>query len=137
MNAMQLLDAAQRLIVSDLERWLDLFADTAIIEFPYAASLGTPSRLEGKDEMRAYFSSLPKMEGLSLTNVRRFPMADPNVAWLEMHGSAVIPSTGRHYEQDYVVYARAEDGKLVHYREYWDPQVAAVALGLTSSKGEA
>ncbi|MEM9458383.1 MAG: nuclear transport factor 2 family protein [Myxococcota bacterium] len=131
MNASELLDAHLERITVDLEQWLALFADDAVIEFPYAASLGTAARLDGKDAIRAYFGgSVPTMEDLAFSNVRRYPAGDPDVAWLEVHGAARIPSTGRRYEQDYVMFGRAREGQLVLYREYWDPWVAARAFGL-------
>ena len=36
--------------------------------------------------------------------------------------------TGKPYNQQYVVVAQAREGKLAHYREYWNPLIAAEAL---------
>lgn len=135
MNASQLLHAHLERITVDLEQWLDLFADDAVIEFPYAASLGTPARLDGKDAIRAYFREIvPTMENLVFSDGRHHPAHDPDVAWLEVHGAAQISSTGRRYEQDYVMFGRAREGRLVLYREYWDPCVAARAMGIELRK---
>mgnify|MGYP002140209445 CR=1 FL=1 len=45
---------------------------------------------------------------------------DPDVALAEVHGSATIATTGKRYEQDYVMVVRTRNGKIVHYREYWN-----------------
>jgi len=36
-------------------------------------------------------------------------------------GEAVFFATGRHYQQDYVMRLETKDGKIIHYREYWNP----------------
>jgi len=36
--------------------------------------------------------------------------------------------TDKPYNQQYVIVAEARDGKLAHYREYWNPLVSAEAL---------
>jgi len=33
----------------------------------------------------------------------------------------VFVATGRHYQQDYVMRLETKDGKIIHYREYWNP----------------
>jgi len=35
---------------------------------------------------------------------------------------------GQAYNQQYVIVAEARDGKLAHYREYWNALVSAEAL---------
>jgi uncharacterized protein len=40
----------------------------------------------------------------------------------------LIKATGRTYRQDYVLFLRAEGGKIAHLREYFDPVRAAHAL---------
>ncbi|WP_224369006.1 nuclear transport factor 2 family protein [Hyalangium versicolor] len=129
-NAGALLDAHLELIGTDIERWLELFAEDAVVEFPYAGSLGVPSRLEGLEAIRRYFVETPKhFRGLVFSNIRRYLTTDPEVAFGEVHGSATIASTGRRYEQDYIMMVKARDGRISFYREYWDPLLGLKAFG--------
>ncbi|WP_437653595.1 nuclear transport factor 2 family protein [Sorangium sp. So ce1182] len=127
-DAARALDAHLALIGRDMEAWLDLFADDATVEFPYAPALGTPALLEGKAAIRRYFEgALESFRDLTFRDVRRYPTTDPEVALAEAHGSAVILPAGRRYEQDYVMLVATRNGKVVRYREYWNlgPVVAA------------
>lgn len=132
MSIDQLLSAHLELVGADVERWLQLFADDAVVEFPYAGSLGGPTRLAGRDAIHRHFSTIvPQFfKDLVFSNVRRYPSADPAFGMLEVHGAATILPTGNRYEQDYLMLARAVAGRLVFYREYWDPLVAARAFGM-------
>ena len=45
-----------------------------------------------------------------------------------LRAQGLIKSTGRIYRQDYVLFLRAAGGKIVFWREYFDPVRAAKAL---------
>jgi hypothetical protein len=129
-DAASLLDAHLELIRTDLERWLELFTDDAVVEFPYAAGLELPQRLEGREAIRRYFADTPKhFQGLVFTNVQRYRTTDPDVALAEAHGSATIAVTGSGYEQDYVMLVKTRDGRISLYREYWNPIPGLRAFG--------
>jgi hypothetical protein len=51
------------------------------------------------------------------------------VAKIKAEGT--IKSTGRVYRQEYVVFLRADAGKIVFLREYFDPVRVANAMDLT------
>jgi uncharacterized protein len=128
-DAAQALDEHLELIGRDTPRWLDLFADDAIVEFPYAPA-GLPGRFEGKAAIEHYFrGALESFLGLVFSDVRRYRTTDPDVALAEAHGSATITTTGKRYEQDYVMVLRTRQGKVVHYREYWNIVPALEAFG--------
>jgi hypothetical protein len=129
-----LLDAHLELIGTDIERWLGLFADDAVVEFPYARPLGLPERLEGIEAIRRYFGDTPKhFRGLVFSHVRRYLTTDSQVALAEAHGSATIAATGRQYAQDYVMLVQAREGKISLYREYWNPIPGLEAFGGTQN----
>lgn len=107
---------------SDAEGLRALLAPDAVVEFPYAASLGAPTRHEGPDAIVRYFAEVGGKYGFSnfrFSNIRAYPCADGASGWFEMHGNADLPG-GKKYEQDYVQYLRLRDGKVVLYREYWN-----------------
>ncbi|RKH18779.1 nuclear transport factor 2 family protein [Corallococcus sp. CA047B] len=121
----RMMDAHLALIGTDIERWLGLFANDAVVEFPYAPSLGMPSRLEGIEAIRAYFVPITqRFQGLAFADVQRYPTTDPNVGWMEVHGSATLLPSHFHYEQDYVMRLHLREGRIVRYREYWNPLAA-------------
>lgn len=110
------------LVGKDVQAWVDLFAENAVVEFPYASSLSLPERFEGKSAIYNYIRDVSaQMQDLVFTNIRTYPTSNPNVIFAEVHGEAVIVATGRHYQQDYVMRLEIKDGKIVHYREYWNP----------------
>lgn len=118
----QLLTDHLALIGKDTEAWINLFAEDAVVEFPYASALNTPERFEGKSAIYNYMKKMvPQMQDLVFTNVREYQTSNPNVLIAEVHGEAKIVATGRHYRQDYVMRLETKDGKIVHYREYWNP----------------
>lgn len=116
----------------EVQAWVDLFAENAVIEFPYAST--TPGRLEGKETIYNYMKDVPaQMQNLVFTNLRIYPTSNPNVLFAEVHGEADIVCTGRHYHQDYVMWLETKEGKIIHYREYWNPMPALEAWGSTEN----
>lgn len=125
-------DASLALIAADMEAWSNLLADDAIMEIPYAAAIGAPSRLEGKSNIYNYVQAgISQMSNLTFTNVRKYPTSDPNVLWAEYHGEALISATGRQYQQDYVTRMEIKDGKIVYLCDYFNPTAVIYAFGST------
>ncbi|QSQ22409.1 nuclear transport factor 2 family protein [Pyxidicoccus parkwayensis] len=132
-NAQEALDAHLALIGTDIDRWLTLFADDATVEFPYATGTGLPPRLVGKEAIRDYFSRTPEVfKGLTFSNVRRYSTSDADLAISEAHGTATIATTSKPYAQDYVFFVHVRDGRIVRYREYWNPLAASESFGGTA-----
>jgi ketosteroid isomerase-like protein len=118
----QVFAAHLELIGKDIQAWADLLAEDAVVEFPYASALGLPERLEGKPAIYNYMKNMiAQMQNWIFTNVREYQTSTPNVLFAEFHGEAVFVATGRHYQQDYVMRLETKDGKIIHYREYWNP----------------
>jgi hypothetical protein len=117
-------------IARDIERWLALFADDAIVEFPYAPALGMPAALIGKQAIADYFRRTPAVfRGLVFRDLRVYATSSPDVAVAEVHGAATLAPSGRAYEQDYVMLIECRDGRIVRYREYWNSAAALAAFG--------
>lgn len=128
----QVFAAHLALIGTDIEAWSDLLAEDAIVEFPYASALVSPSRLEGKSAIYDYMkNAVTQLQNWVFTNVREYQTLIPTVLFAEFHGEAVFVTTGQPYQQDYVVRLETKDGKIVHYREYWNP---IAILEITGSK---
>jgi ketosteroid isomerase-like protein len=110
------------------DEWIDLWADDGVCEYPYAAE-GRPRRLVGKDEIYEHMKQYPgrvTMHGID--EFRLHLGSDPNVAVVEMTIRATATETGRPYNQQLVLIAETKDGKVTHYREYWNPLIWAEAF---------
>lgn len=128
----QVFAAHLALIGTDVQAWSDLLAEDAVVEFPYASALGSPSRLEGKLAIYDYMkNAVAQLQNWVFTDVREYQTLLPNVLFAEFHGEAVFVATGQPYQQDYVVRLEIKDGKIIHYREYWNP---VAMLEITDSR---
>jgi ketosteroid isomerase-like protein len=112
--------------------WQELIIDDTVWELVYAPSLGHPAKLVGKEAVlkhaKWFVSSVAHWK---FSNIRLYPVADPNThtAIAEYHGEGLITTTGRQYEQDYLLLLRATaDGKIAFIREYFDPVRAARSM---------
>ena len=116
-------------LVDDNARWQTLIADNILWELAYAPSLGHPAQLVGKSEaVRHATWFLGAVENFRFFDFQVYAFTDVQGAVAEVKGEGLIKSTGRIYRQDYVVFLRAEDGKIAFLREYFDPVRAAKAL---------
>ena len=117
----QLLNALLHAFAKGPEAVTELFADNATIEFPYAPSIGGESRFD-KPAYHTYLQGiLPDMPAITFANLRVYPLAEPGAYWAEFDGETTVPSTGKPYQQAYVVYFKLIDNQFLTYREYWNP----------------
>jgi uncharacterized protein len=123
LSATQIFTTFLSLMVKDAQALVDLYAEDAVVEFPYA--FDTPRRLEGKKAIYNYFKdTLAQMQNLRFTNIQVYPTIDPNVLWAEVQGEAIIAATGLPYQQEYAMRLEVRNGQIVYYREYWNPMIA-------------
>ncbi|HVV75994.1 MAG TPA: nuclear transport factor 2 family protein [Mycobacteriales bacterium] len=109
------------------DEWIELWHDDGVCEFPFAAA-DRPKRLAGKDEILAYMNDYPSR--LSIDGVEDLQVhqgLDPDVVVVEMTIRGRAVDTEKPYNQQYVIVAQTRDGKLAHYREYWNPLITAAA----------
>jgi hypothetical protein len=129
LETLTLMQQYQRLLTeARFSEWIELWADDGVCEFPFA-SLGRPRLLQGKEQILAYMTAYPSrifIEGVD--KLRVHPALDPNVVVVEMTIKGRAVETDKPYNQQYVIVAETRDGKLTHYREYWNPLVLAEAL---------
>ena len=129
LETLSLMQQYQRLLTeARFGEWIELWADDGVCEFPFA-SPGRPRLLQGKEQILAYMTAYPSrifIEGVD--KLRVHPALDPNVVVVEMTIKGRAVETDEPYNQQYVIVAETRDGKLTHYREYWNPLVLAEAL---------
>jgi ketosteroid isomerase-like protein len=130
--AAQVLTKLLALNKNDDQTWMDLFAEDAVFESPYAPL--TTKRFEGKEAIYTLIKTVHvQMPDLRFSNIRIYPTTNPNIAWAEFHGEAVAVTTGCPYQQDYVVRVETREGQIVYYREYSNPMSAIKAWGGTQN----
>jgi ketosteroid isomerase-like protein len=120
--------ALDRLLAKDMAGFLDLFADDAVLEFPFAEP-PQPARVVGRAALTAYLDGYPER-----LDIREFPVVvlhqttDPAVAVAEFTAKGVTVRTGEPYELSYVAVITVRDDLVVSYRDYWSPVAAARAV---------
>ncbi len=107
---------------TDIEGFLALMDDEIVVEFPYGESAGFPSKLEGRDAIRAglggFLASVPSIRFLDIVI---HTTSDPDIAFATYRADAPVPATGKRYRQQYVAQFWRRNDKLIRFREWFDP----------------
>ncbi|MBD2259326.1 nuclear transport factor 2 family protein [Pseudanabaena sp. FACHB-2040] len=115
----------------DMEAFAQVWAEDAVQDMPYSPE-GFPRRVEGRENLIRHYAGWPETSGQA--NFTRelvfYPMQDPTMVFAEWHGVVEIVPTGRTYDQRYGGLFHVVDGKIVLFREYYDPIVFKYAFGL-------
>lgn len=112
----------------DIDAALDCFTERGVQEMPFAPS-GFPTRLDGIDELRRQYGGLPRAYTSMRFHVSATrPLADPEWVLLEYRGS-IEQRDGSRYDNDYAGLFQVRDGKIILYREYFNPLVLQAAFG--------
>lgn len=120
--------AAGDRLAADAADLLDMFADEAVVEFPFAPP-GQRARLSGKAAITQYLQGLAGQFAFDRFGEPEIhATVDPAWAIAEFDVFARNSATGEPYNQRYVSFIGLKDGRIVHYREYWDPLVVVRAL---------
>ena len=116
-------------LVNDFVAWQCLLAPGIVWELPFAAALGHPTRLSGRDAVvrhaRWFVQSVTHFRFVDRTIEA---LTDPRCAVAEVKAEGIIKLTRRAYQQTYIVFLRADTRKIAFLREYFDPVRAAQAL---------
>ncbi|MBB5121853.1 phenazine biosynthesis protein PhzA/PhzB [Streptomyces eurocidicus] len=122
------------LLDKDIPAWTGLWADDAVMEFPFAPP-GWPRRLEGREAVAAYMRDYPDHIDLhDFPDLRIHETTDPATLVAEMRGTGRVTATGRPFEMTYIAVVTAHNGRFTSYRDYWNPlAVHEHGLDLTGS----
>ena len=101
--------------------WWDLLHEDTVFEFPYAPSLGIPERFAGRDTVTAYLKVMVEQVGaLKFRDIVIVGTEDPHLFVNEYKATLTTPK-GTNYDQVYITKVRVKDGKVILFREFWDP----------------
>lgn len=124
-----LLKSIELLAAMDLDGYVGLFAEDAVIEFPFAPP-GRPDRLDDPSSVRDYVMAIG-----AAVRIESFPslvvhhLTDPHsiVAEVALHGTVV--GSGAPYDVRYVWILEERDGRIVRFRDYWNPTQTSATTG--------
>lgn len=115
----------------DMAAFAEVWADDGVQDMPFSPE-GFPKRVEGKENIIAHYAAWPEISGDAAftDDLVFYPMADAEWVFAEYRGRVEILTTGRVYEQRYGGLFHVRDGKIVLFREYYDPAAFAYAFNL-------
>jgi hypothetical protein len=105
----------------DLDGYLEVLSDDVEVEFPFAPP-GRPERLRGRENLRRYLE--PLLARIAYDSITGLVVYETDVAGTivaEMTIGLRLLESDRTYSRRYVAVVRAADGRVVSYREYWNP----------------
>lgn len=103
------------------EEYANLFTEDAVQEYPYAPA-PFATKIEGRDAIAAYIENV--VNGATNWNFTNFDFSatsNPDVFFVEFHGSALVTSTGKTYEQLFIARITMSGDKIANFKEYWNP----------------
>jgi uncharacterized protein len=110
------------------DEWIELWAEDARCEFPYAAE-GRPRSLQGRSAILEYMRAAAgrfAIDGVDRLVLHEDREGSTLVAELAIKGHVL--GSGEPYNQQYVSVFEVVDGHLQRYREYWNPLVVQAAF---------
>ncbi|MBG0855605.1 nuclear transport factor 2 family protein [Streptomyces spinoverrucosus] len=109
------------LLDKDIPAWVDLWDDDGVFEFPFAPP-GWPRRLEGKAAVADYMRGYPDHIDLQdFPDLKIHRTDDPGTIVVEMRGVGRLVKSGAPYDMTYIAVVTVTDGRITHYRDYWNP----------------
>lgn len=121
------------LLDKGMDAWVALCDEQVIFEFPFAPD-GYPKRLEGRPALAAYLKDYPDHIDLQAFPALKIHHTDaPDTIVVEMRATGRIVATGAPYEMSYIAVVTVLDGRITHYRDYWNPLALPASMGTAKS----
>ena len=116
----------QALTTRDVEKVMPLWNPDGVMEFPFAPD-GSPNTFKGVEAIRTTLSSafVQRVE-MNFFDITAYPAQSPDLAFVEFKGKMTLKS-GQPYNNTYIAKVEARDGKLTHFKEFFNPLVDLAA----------
>jgi ketosteroid isomerase-like protein len=117
----------------NMDAQADLYAEDGVLEWPFAPE-GMPRRVAGREAIRRVLVPLGERARaaghhlLAYQSVVVHDTSDPEVIIAEFDVRGEILPSRRPYQLSYVQVLRIRDGKIVTFRDYWNPQALSSLL---------
>ena len=113
---------------SNASSFQEMFDRDGVMEFPFAYG-DLPRRIEGREALASHLSMLATLITFDrMGEPTIIPSTDPDTVVIEFEGFGKGMATGEPYEQRYVSIIRTRNGRIVHYKDYWNPLSVLSAL---------
>jgi ketosteroid isomerase-like protein len=110
-------------IQADASTFLEMVAEDVVMEFPYSPP-GFPVRLDGREAIAKHLEGLSDIIAFDrMGEPTVHPSTDRNVVIIEFEGFGSGVATGEPYDQTYISVIRTGGGRILQYRDYWNPLV--------------
>jgi uncharacterized protein len=130
MTPAQVLERRRELLLNqDTDGFVDLFAPDGAIELPFAGP-DLPARLDGQQAIRD-FSNRTAASPLRIDDLQTVALhhtSDPEVVIVELLSQVTLAMTGRSLAVRSIQVFRIRDGKILLFRDYFNPNGLADAL---------
>jgi ketosteroid isomerase-like protein len=106
----------------------EMFDRDGVMEFPFAYG-DLPRRIEGREALASHLSMLATLitfDGMNAPTI--IPSTNPDIVVLEFNAFGTGIALKEPYEQRYVSIIRTRNGRIVHYKDYWNPLAVLRAL---------
>ncbi|GLW59042.1 nuclear transport factor 2 family protein [Kitasatospora phosalacinea] len=121
--------SVQLLADGKIEEWVDLFAEDGVLEFPYPA-WGFPPRMQGRAELLAQMGLFGQQLEVEFSAPEFYPTAGDGLVIAAFTGECTLRATGGRYHQTYLSVVRFDaQGRIAHYRDFWNPWLVMEAAG--------
>jgi ketosteroid isomerase-like protein len=116
------------------DNFIAMMSDDFVMEFPYARP-GMQPRIEGREAVVAYLMTVAGNVSVDTVDaVAVHQTGDPEVVIVEFEARGRSLKVDEPYEQRYISVIRARNGRMIHYKDYWNPlqglkaQIGAAAV---------
>ena len=110
------------------EGLLEHVADDVVYEAPYYSQFQTK---HSRAELAAMLQAVEaRFSSILYEVVELFPTTDPDLVIAEIRGDHAVKDSDRRYQNHYIQFLRfGDDGKVVHWREFSNPDVYRDSVG--------
>jgi uncharacterized protein len=112
----------------------DFYAENGVHEMPFA-SPGRPRRIEGRENIRAFFNQASGGAPMTFTefrNVRIHDTADPDTIICEYDLAGVVVKSEEPFTLSYILVITVRDGELALVRDYMDTMAMSALFSARS-----
>lgn len=126
-------DFFTRLEAMDIRGFVSLFDEAGVQEMPYSPA-GFPKELRGRAAIEKQYGGLPQSyNSMRFINRVWYETVDPAVFVVSYKG-VIDVKNGKPYNNDYVGIWQLRDGKIIRYREHFNPIILREAFGKNLDK---
>lgn len=107
----------------------DLVTEDVIVEQGYPA-LGQPEQYQGREAFIAGLNFVPSIfEEFQLSIIEAYDVPEKDMLIFEQRSRGIVKTTQEVYDNLYVMMFKFRDGKVYHWREYYNPEIMTTGLG--------